>query len=71
MENIKNYPNLKVIHVKQKRMMNRMMGKNKFAKVWRKVIAGYKHHIETGEEVNHKTKLDISPVKLIEIEILN
>jgi ligand-binding SRPBCC domain-containing protein len=42
-------------------MMNKMMGKKKFATVWRKVIAGYKYHIETGEEVTHKTKLDLSP----------
>ena len=52
-------------------MMNKMMGKKKFAKVWRKVIGGYKYHIETGEEVTHKTKLDISPVELIEIKVLN
>ena len=52
-------------------MMNKMMGKKKFAKIWRKVIGGYKYHIETGEEVAHKTKLDISPVELIEIKILN
>jgi len=51
-------------------MMNKMMGKKKFAKVWRNVIAGYKYHIETGEKVTHKTKLDIKPVKLIEIKIL-
>jgi len=51
-------------------MMNKMMGKKKFATVWRKVIAGYKYHIETGEEVTHKTKLDISTVKLIDIKIL-
>ena len=51
-------------------LMNRMMGKKKFAKVWRNVIAGYKHHIETGEAVTHKTKLDIKPVKVIEIKIL-
>lgn len=51
-------------------LMNKMMGKKKFAKVWRNVIAGYKHHIETGERVTHKTKLDIKAVKLIEIKIL-
>ncbi len=50
--------------------MNRMMGKKKFAKVWRKVIAGYKNHIETGKEVTHKTKLDFKSVKLIDIVIL-
>jgi len=50
-------------------MMNRMMGKKKFATVWRKVMAGYKHHIETGERVTHKTKLDIKPVKLIGIKV--
>jgi ligand-binding SRPBCC domain-containing protein len=51
-------------------MMNKMMGKKKFATVWRNVIAGYKYHIETGREVTHKTKLDISAAKLIEIKIL-
>ncbi len=51
-------------------MMNKMMGKKKFSKVWRKVIAGYKHHIETGEEVTHKTNLDFKSVELIEIKIL-
>lgn len=51
-------------------MMNKMMGKRKFAKVWRKVIAGYKYHIETGEEVTHKTQLDIKAVNLIDIKIL-
>jgi ligand-binding SRPBCC domain-containing protein len=50
--------------------MNKMMGKNKFEKVWRQVIGGYKHHIETGEEVTHKTKIDIKPVKLVDIKIL-
>jgi len=51
-------------------LMNKMMGKKKFAKVWRNVIAGYKYHIEIGEKVTHKTKLDIKAVKLIEIKIL-
>jgi uncharacterized membrane protein len=51
-------------------VMNKMMGKNKFSKVWRKIIAGYKYHIETGERVTHKTKLDIKPVKLIDIKII-
>jgi hypothetical protein len=50
--------------------MNKMMGKKKFAKVWRNVIAGYKYHIETGEEVTHKTKLDLKSVELIDIIIL-
>jgi hypothetical protein len=51
-------------------MMNKMMGKKKFATVWRKVIAGFKYHIETDGEITHKTKLDLSPVKLIDIQIL-
>jgi ligand-binding SRPBCC domain-containing protein len=51
-------------------MMNKMMGKKKFAKVWKSVIAGYKYHIETGEEVTAKTKLDLKQVKLIDIVIL-
>lgn len=51
-------------------MMNKMMGKKKFATVWRKVIAGYKYHLETDEEVTHKTKLDLSAAKLIDIKIL-
>ena len=49
-------------------MMNKMIGKKKFARIWRKVIGGYKFHIETGEEVTHKTRLDITPVELIEIK---
>lgn len=51
-------------------MMNKMAGKKKFAAIWRKVIAGYKYHIETGEEVTEKTELDISAVKLIETRIV-
>ena len=51
-------------------MMNKMMGKKKFAKVWKNVIAGYKYHVETGEEVTHNTKLDLDAVKLVEIKIL-
>lgn len=51
-------------------MMNKMMGKKKFAKVWKNVIAGYKYHIETGKEVTAKTKLDLDAVELIEIKIL-
>lgn len=47
------------------------MGKKKFAKIWRKVIAGYRYHIETGQKVTHKSKLDITPVELIETKILN
>jgi len=50
-------------------MMNKMAGKKKFTKVWRKVIAGYRHHIETGEEVTNKTKLDSKSVELIEVKI--
>ena len=51
-------------------MMNKMVGKKKFSKVWSSVLAGYKHHIETGEEVTHKTKLDLKAVKVIGIKIL-
>ncbi|MBL4703345.1 MAG: SRPBCC family protein [Flavobacteriales bacterium] len=51
-------------------LMNKMMGKKKFAKVWKNVIAGYKYHIETGQEVTHKTKLKLDAVDLIEIKIL-
>jgi ligand-binding SRPBCC domain-containing protein len=51
-------------------MMNKMMGKKKFATVWRNVIAGYKYHIETVEEVTHQTKLDLAPTNLIDIKIL-
>lgn len=51
-------------------MMNKMMGKKKFATVWRSVMAGYKHHIETGEEVTADTKLDLTKVKLVKTVIL-
>ncbi len=50
-------------------LMNRMVGKYKFAKVWRSVIAGYKYHIEKGEEVTHNTQLDLKSVRLVSIEI--
>ncbi|MCP3928999.1 MAG: SRPBCC family protein [Bacteroidetes bacterium] len=49
-------------------MMNNMMGKKKFAKVWKSVILGYKHHIETGNEVTHETKLDLDAAKLLSIK---
>jgi hypothetical protein len=49
--------------------MNKMAGRKKFANVWRSIISGYKYHIETGEEVTHKTKLDIERVQLIESKI--
>jgi uncharacterized membrane protein len=49
-------------------VMNNLMGKKKFAKTWRSVLAGYKYHIETGQEVTHKTKLDLDVVKLISIK---
>ena len=47
--------------------INNLMGKKKFAKVWKSVIAGYKYHIETGEEVTEKTNLNLDAVKLISI----
>jgi len=50
-------------------LMNRMMGKNKFAKLWKSILTGYKKHIETGEEVTAKTELDLKNVKLISIVI--
>jgi hypothetical protein len=49
-------------------LMNNMMGRKKFAKVWKSVIAGYKYHIETGKQVTEDTELDLDTVKLISIE---
>ena len=48
-------------------LMNNMMGKKKFSKVWMAIIAGYKHHIETGERVTADTKTDKTAVKILKI----
>lgn len=43
-------------------MMNKLMGKKKFAKLWKTVLAGYKKHIETGEHVTLKSTLETDKV---------
>lgn len=45
-------------------MMNRAGMKRRFAGLWRSVLAGYKHHIETGEEVTVDTDLELDAVAL-------
>ncbi|MBA2662267.1 MAG: hypothetical protein H0U74_08215 [Bradymonadaceae bacterium] len=47
-------------------VMNNLMGKSDFTKVWASVLAGYKHHIETGEHVTEDTKLQVDQVVLID-----
>ena len=42
--------------------MNNLIMKRKFAGLWSSILAGYKRHIETGEEVTMATKLDMSVV---------
>jgi len=43
-------------------LMNRLVMKRRFADLWRSVLAGYKHHIETGEEVTADTALTLDAV---------
>jgi hypothetical protein len=49
-------------------MMNAMMGRNKFAKTWASILAGYKNHSETGIRVTEETILPINDVKLLEVK---
>jgi ligand-binding SRPBCC domain-containing protein len=49
--------------------MNRAVMKRKFAGLWSSVLAGYKHHIETGEEVTATTRLDPDTVRLVSLEV--
>ncbi len=49
--------------------MNKLMMNKVFLKLWTSILAGYKHHNETGEEVTSKTKLPLSAVKKIEVKI--
>jgi hypothetical protein len=49
--------------------LNRVMMKSKFEGLWRSILAGYKHHIETGAEVTPGTALDLGAVQLIGTEI--
>jgi hypothetical protein len=49
--------------------MNRLVMKRKFAGLWASVLAGYKHHIETGEAVTPRTSIDTRAVRLLEIEV--
>lgn len=43
-------------------MMNKIMAKKKFAKLWKTVLAGYKKHIETGEHVTVASTLETNKV---------
>ncbi|MDA0195495.1 MAG: hypothetical protein O2887_10065 [Bacteroidetes bacterium] len=43
-------------------LLNNMAMRKMNEKNWVTFIAGIKHHIETGEDVNKGTALDISPV---------
>ena len=45
--------------------MNKVLMKSKFTEIWTSVMAGYKHHIETGEEVTLETKLPLDQVTLV------
>ncbi|MBA2320978.1 MAG: SRPBCC family protein [Deltaproteobacteria bacterium] len=49
--------------------MNRLMLKRKFSGLWTSVLAGYKHHIETGEHATTDTRLDLGAVELHSIEV--
>jgi hypothetical protein len=49
-------------------MMNGMMGRKKFTKTWASILAGYKHHSETGIRVTLDTVLPIKEVKLLEVK---
>ena len=49
--------------------MNRMMMNKVFQKLWTSILAGYKHHNETGEEVTSKTKVPLKAVQKIKTEI--
>ena len=44
-------------------LMNNMVGRKKFQKLWVSVLVGYKTHIETGKEVTEKTQLDLKQAK--------
>jgi ligand-binding SRPBCC domain-containing protein len=48
-------------------MMNGMMGRKKFEKVWTSILAGYKYHSETGTRVTEKTVLAMKDVKLVKV----
>ena len=43
-------------------LLNSLSMKNMNKKGWVQFLAGIKHHVETGEEVDKKTKLDLSLV---------
>jgi hypothetical protein len=49
-------------------MMNGIMGRKKFTKIWATIIAGYKFYSETGIRVTEETVLPINEVKLLELK---
>ncbi|MEM7537604.1 MAG: SRPBCC family protein [Chloroflexota bacterium] len=44
------------------RVMDAMMVKPQLGKTWEKLFAGLKHHLETGETVDHRTSLNLGAV---------
>jgi hypothetical protein len=40
-----------------------------FLHLWTSIISGYKHHIETGEEVTSKTRLNTKAIRQIALRI--
>ncbi len=46
-------------------LMNRMIMKRKFVKLWASVLVGYKTHIETGVEVTAETDLDLEQARIV------
>jgi len=49
--------------------MNKMMMNKVFIKLWTSILAGYKYHNETGEEVTSKSKLPLRAVQIKDISI--
>ena len=43
-------------------LMDQAMVKPQFTKSWESVLAGLKHHCETGETVDRSTQIDYAPV---------
>jgi hypothetical protein len=50
-------------------VMNRLMMNKVFLHLWTSILSGYKHHIETGEQVTSKTKLNTKAIRQIAIQI--
>lgn len=50
-------------------VMNRLMMHKVFLHLWTSILSGYKHHIETGETVTGKTKLNTKSIRKINVQI--